>query len=291
MALISFAFFISLAPAGAALAQSSGISTEGTLSISAHGYGPDHGIGAVDITFSLPISRNGRFGLELGTFMYILPQKRPHETYVALTIDDRWRIGVVRPAYDFVLPSVFEEAAPHLAYARAEYSRAYTTTNAMRQGAVPWGLSYTDNRAPFGWAMSVHHAAVGGFSSASLAARWQHGAWRLAAAVEGVWSEAGDFDDINAKLGLSYVQDRWSIGLAWLHPEAEGLPDALALNAGFDVTDKLSLSLFGEFTDGGRDDAYGLAAHYAFHDRATLSLAATRWNDETGFHLTLTHRF
>ncbi|WP_425098626.1 hypothetical protein [Tropicibacter sp. S64] len=280
-----------LALPGIAPAQSARLDTHGEIAVSAHSYAPDNGIGKVDLTFAFPLTRGGRLGAEIGTYMFVLPQKRPHETYVSLTWDNRWRLGVVRPAYDFVLPSVFEEAAPLLAYERAEYARAYTTTTAMRQGAVPWGLSYTDDREPFGWAVSLHHASKGGFSSASVAARWQTGPWHLAAAAEGIWDVSGGYDGTNAKLGVTYVQDRWSLGLAWLHPEAENLPDALALTGTVAVSQKLSLSAFGEFTEGGRDDAYGVAAQYALTDRASLSLAATQWRDEGGVHLTVTHRF
>ncbi|MFW2542037.1 hypothetical protein ACN2XU_05300 [Primorskyibacter sp. 2E107] len=273
------------------IAQSARPEISGDIAVSATSYGPDHGIGQLDFSFALPLDRSGRLSAEIGAFMYVLPQKRPHETYLALTWDDRLRLGVVRPAYDFVLPSVFEEHAPHLAYARAEYARAYTTTTAMRQGAVPWGLSYTDDQGPVGWAVSLHHAARGGFFSATSAARWQRGLWRIAGAIEGVWDTAGAFKGTNAKLGVAYLREGWSLGLAWLHPDAENLPDALALAARLDVAQKVALSLFGEFTDGGSDDAYGLAASYALSQSATLSLAATQWRDDTGLHLTLTHRF
>lgn len=94
------------------------------------------GIGFVDATLTIPLARRGPLDLEIGTYLFALDGKRPHETCAAVVWDDTWRLGAVRPAYDLVLPSVFARAAPHLAYDRAEYSRALATVEAMRRRAL-----------------------------------------------------------------------------------------------------------------------------------------------------------
>lgn len=274
-----------------AFAQSLHLAGEASLSATTVADDPAIGRLDFDLTFPLAAKRGLPLSLEIGAFAYVLPQKRPHETYVALAWDERLRLGVVRPAYDFVLPSVFARHAPYLAYARAEYTRAYTTTNAMRRTAVPWGLSYTDQSDTVKWAASAHNASKGGFRSASLAARWDRGEWQLAAAAEGVWDFTGAHGGTNAKLGASWTGAPWTVGAAYLHPGAEKLPDAVSLDVSYQINSHLSLSGFGEVTDKGQDDAFGIAAEYALPPKAALSLAATQWHGDTGLHLTLSRHF
>ncbi|MBY6161844.1 hypothetical protein KUV73_13230 [Mameliella alba] len=277
-----------LCPA-AAFAQS--FSFDGTVSISAHDVDGGSGIGYIDATATIPITRRYPLSLELGTVLFGLDGKRPHETYAALARDDTWRIGVVRPAYDQVLPSVFTRAAPSLAYERAEYARAHTTVEAMRRTAVPWGLSYQQSYGRTDVAVSLHDAVKGSFRSASFAVAYNGEGWQLAAAVETVSSRDMKHDGINAKIGGRFDLGQLDVGIAWLHPEVNDRPDALALDVVFPVTTKLDMMVFGEFTEGARDDAYGIALDYKLRPETSVLFAATDGAAGSALHLTLEHRF
>ncbi|MBS0126578.1 hypothetical protein [Thetidibacter halocola] len=278
-----FALCLSLA-APAALAQS--LDIEGRVGLGLTDARGDSWIAPVDMTATW---RLGAYAaVEIGTFAYGMPGKRPHETYAALHWGDL-RLGVVRPAYDAVLISVFEETAPHRAYAEAETTRAHTTTRAMRVNAVPVGLSYDRQDGATWWGLSLHSDAKGAFSSATAAIRGQEGAWTVAAAVESVHAEGAIRN--NTKLGLRWKGARIEAGLAAFHPDASSQPDALALDLHWQASDRLRLSALAETARGTAPDTGGLAATWALSPGLTLSGAALHEGDRDSAHLTLTRRF
>ena len=273
-----------------ALAQS--FAMTGAVSASATGLAPDGAVASVDLTGSIPLGHpfERPLALEIGTFAFVLRDKRPHETYVALAWDDRFRLGVVRPAHDAVLPSVFADTAPWLAYTRAEYAGARTTVAAMRRTAVPFGASWQDAQGPLEWSVSAHDAAKGGFLSASAALSWRTGGWQVAGAAEGVWDRGGGWQGLNAKLGAGHDAGSWGGDAAWLHPKANGRPDALALDLWAKAGARWTLSGFGELTRTG-EDAGGIAARRDLGPHSALTLAATRESAAGGLHLTLSRGF
>lgn len=250
------------------------------------------GFGFLDVTASFNLSHSYPLTLEVGAYEFVLPEKRPHETYVALTWDDRFRLGVVRPAYDTVLPSKFEHIAPYLSYERAEYSRARTTTLALRDGAVPFGLSYQSRPGDWNWAVSAHSARGGEFHSASAAASYEKGPWTVAAAVEGLWPDHSDGAELNAKAGVTYTKDNWAVGLSFFHPSAHDDPDILALDLFYKATRDLSLYLVSELAENSDFNAHGFGLSYSISDRAALTAAITQTgNQETAGHFGLSWRF
>lgn len=265
------------------------VSVSGRVAASATDLNEGTGIAAIDVTFALPITT--RLSAELGTYLFALEGKRPHETYVGLALDNRWRFGAVRPAYDSVLPSVFERVAPYLAYRRAEYTRAHATTEAMRNTAVPSGLSWQQRFGQTSWAVSLHDAAKGGFRSISAAYTLHGTGWQLAAAAEPVWLRDGSYLGTNAKLGLRAELGSGEVGVAILHPDANNRPDALAGDLAYPLNSRLDLRTFGELTRGRTDDAYGLALDHAIHGNSNVILALTDGAAGRAIHLTLERRF
>ncbi len=244
--------------------QAQSLEFSGQLALGATQSVPGEAIGQADVTLALPLSRRVPLVFEAGAYLFALYGKTPHETYVALVWNDRLRLGVVRPAYDSVLPSVFEQSAPALAYDRAEYARAQTTVAAMRRTAVPWGLSWRGRAGQLDWAVSAHHAEKGGFSAASLALRHVGEGWELAAAVEQVRGHSGAPDGTNAKIGGRVTIGRAEAGLAALFADANGRSTALAVDLVVPVGSRTRFRAMGEFTEQGKDDAYGLALHHDF---------------------------
>lgn len=278
----------------AASAQSlsfDGWSLEGTIAAGATDVLGGSGIGAIDATLKIPLSRRVPLSFEIGTHLFALDGKRPHETYAAFNWDDTWRLGAVRPAYDLVLPSVFARAAPYLAYERAEFTRAHATVEAMRRTAVPWGLSWTQSFGQTDLALSVHDAEKGGFRTASASVRYRGDGWQVAAAVESVWSRDNAHDGVNAKLGARFDLGRADLGVTLMHPEANGKPDALALDVVFPVGTRLDVMAFGEITRDGSDDAYGLALDYKLRPDTSFLFAVTDGAAGSAAHLTLEYRF
>ncbi len=265
----------------------------GDVSISVNSFEDNHGIARVDATASLPIVHiDGRpLSFEFGTFAYFLRGDRPHETYAALAFDDRWRLGVVRPAYDSVLPSVFGFTAPSLANTRAENARAYATTEAMRFNSVPVGFSYTGHVDEFKWAVSMHDADKGDFRSASAALLWQETLLKMAIAVETVWNPRNNFEGINAKAGGRWAGEQLEVGLAYLHPDANQRPDALAFDVQYFMSDKLLLSTFGEVTKSWQDEAYGVAAKYKINSGSDVIFSVTSASDRDDLHFTYTRHY
>lgn len=137
----------------------------------------------------------------------------------------------------------------------------------------------------------MHDAGKGGFRAASASVRHTGDGWELAAAVESVWSRDNAFDGINAKLGARFDLGQADIGLAWLHPKVNDRPDALALDLVFPLTTRLAMMAFGAFTDGGREDAGGLAIDYRVRPDTSLLVALTDGAQGGGVHLTLERRF
>ncbi|SMX43744.1 hypothetical protein [Maliponia aquimaris] len=268
-----------------------GLSFDGTVAIGATDLMGGSGIGVIDATLDIPLTRRLPLSFEIGTYLFALDGKRPHETYAAFNWDDTWRLGVVRPAYDLVLPSVFARAASYLAYERAEYTRAHATVEAMRRTAVPWGLSWTQSYGRTDVAVSLHDAVKGTFRAVSASVRYSGDGWHLAAAVESVWSRNNAHHGINAKLGARFDLGEAQVGLAWLHPEANDRPDALALDLVFPLSHRLDVMAFGEFTDGGRDDAYGIALDYKVRPDTSVLFALTDGARGGVVHLTLERRF
>jgi hypothetical protein len=273
------------------LASAEPLSFSGSVAIGATDIMGGSGIGLIDATLAIPLTSRVPLDLEIGTYLYALDGKRPHETYGALTWDDTWRLGAVRPAYDAVLVSVFTRAAPYLAYERAEYTRAHATVEAMRRTAVPWGVSWTEGFDRTDVAVSAHTAIKGGFQSGSVSILHRGEGWQLAAAVEAIWGSDGSQDGLNTKLGGRHDFGQADFGLTWLHPEANDRPDALALDMVARVSSRLDVLAFGEFSKDGQDDAYGLGLDY--HARADSSVLFSMTDGARGdaVHLTLERRF
>lgn len=268
------------------------LSFDGTLALGATSLDRTQAVGMVDATLTVPLTRRVPLSFELGTYMIVLEGKRPHETYAALAWDDRYRLGVVRPAYDAVLPSVFERAAPLLAYERIEYSRSHATVEAMRATAVPFGLSAEGDQGPVRWWVSAHSDDKGGFDVLSAALSHEGAGWSLAAAVEAVREHDGP-ERVDSKIGGRLdLAPQVGAGVTWLMPDGNDRDDALALDVLWRATDRLDFSAFGEVTREGRDDAWGLAAEYRFLPDTSAILSGT--DSDTGgsaWHLTLNQRF
>lgn len=284
--------FSNVSSVGESMAQSLGFS--GDVSLGVNSFDDRIGIARVDAMLSLGLFSvaERRLSVELGTFAYFFKGDRPHETYAALAYDDRARLGVVRPAYDLVLPSVFALTAPAIAEMRAEYARALTTTEAMRFNAVPVGVSYTSDEGSTLWAVSAHDVTKGeDFSAVSAAFQRGDGRWVWSVAVEGVWDKWDDFQGVNAKVGGRWTGDQWKIGLAYLHPDANARPDAFALAASYALSKDLSLSAFAEITQSAGDDAYGIAGVYDVSKAADLVLSNTEADGSYEYHFTYTRRY
>ncbi|WP_040604272.1 hypothetical protein [Sagittula stellata] len=268
-----------------------GFSYHGTLSIGTTDMKPGPGIGFADVSFAVPLTSRVPLTFEFGTYLFSLDGKRPHETYGAFAWDSRYKLGALRPAYDAVLPSVFEDTAPFLAYSRAEYTRAYNTVEAMRRTAVPWGLSAEGSTGSLDWIVSVHDASKGSFRSASAALTWNGNSYRLMAAVESVWTRDNEHVATNSKVGGAYLFDGGEIGLAYLHPEANQRPDAVAWHMRVPLADRLGLDVMGEFTEDATDEAYGIAVDYSFKEFGKVTFAATDGALHPGLHATYTYKF
>lgn len=290
MRLLAILLFLALSPAHKAGAQS--FDFWGDISIGANGLEDYNAIGRIDATISLSFAQieDRPLSVELGTFAYFIRHDRPHETYVSLVFDDRWRLGAVRPAYDLVLPSVFAFTAPAVANVRAEYVRAHATTEAMRLNSVPWGVSYTGQTGETEWAVSAHDAQDGDFASVSGGLRWTGSPVKFAIATELVWDPRGSFQGVNAKAGGRWSPEPWEIGLTYLHPDANRRPDALALDVTYQVAPRVSLLAFGEITDNGHDEAYGLGARYAATSVSEIVFSGTTGQTGDILHLTYSRR-
>lgn len=265
------------------------VTVSGSIAAGTTDLGKGADLAAVDLTVRVPLT--SRLTAEIGTYLYALDGKRPHETYAALALDDQWRLGAVRPAYDAVLPSVFARMAPYLAYQRAEYSRAHATTEAMRNTAVPWGLSWQGRLGETDVALSLHDAVKGSFRTVSAAISHARPGWTFAAAIEPVWHRDGSYLGLNAKAG---VQAEWTSGsaaLALLHPEANDRPDALSFEMAARMQDRLDLHAFGEFTRSGEDDAFGAGLSHALSKTGSLQVAVTDGAEGRALHLSFEHRF
>lgn len=269
------------------------LSFEGSVSLGLTNKPEPRGVGLVDATLGVDLLQGQPLRFELGTYMVVLPGKRPHETYAAFAWDDRFRLGVVRPAYDSVLPSVFETRAPYLAYDRLEYARSHATAEAMRRTAVPFGGSARFEQGATQWMVSAHRDDKGGFDALSLAVSHEGFGWQVAAAVEGLRNHADDRDAVNAKLGgQADLGQSVTLGLAWLSPEGNDRPDALSADLVWQAAPQLNLAAFGAFAREGEDDAWGLSAQYQLRPQTGVSLAGTDSTDHgRALHLTLTQQF
>ena len=267
------------------------LSFSGTVAIGANDVQGGSGIGFIDATLTVPLTSRVPLTLEIGGYLFALDSKRPHETYVNLSWDDTWRVGAVRPAYDFVLPSVFERAAPYLAYERAEYARSHATVEAMRRTAVPWGLSWTHSTGDADLMVSLHDASKGNFRAASVAFVRQGDGWQISGAVEALWTHEGVFDGLHTKLGGRATAGPAEVGLTWLHPDSNDRPDALAMDVIAPLGDRLDLMAFGEFTEGGMDDAYGIGLDYGLRPDSHVLFAVTDGARGDAVHMTLERRF
>lgn len=269
-----------------------GFNLSGTIDAGVTGQTDAPLFGAIDATAALRLSKSVPLGFEFGTYTFALDGKNPHETYAAFTWDDRFKLGALRPAYDAVLPSVFEHVAPYLAYSRAEYARSFNTIEAMRRTAVPWGLSAQGTHGGLDWIVSVHDASSkGGFRSASAAVTYHGQGYQLMAAVEDIQDDSGTRDGVNAKIGARMTYRTSEFGIAYLHPEANNRPDALALDARFAMGKRVALAVMGEFTENAKDDAYGVALSHDFREYGTATLAATDGAAGQAMHLTYSYRF
>lgn len=265
----------------------------GDISVGANSIQDNAFMSRVDamLTFTLFDVADSPVAFEFGTFGYYYKGDRPHETYAAFVYDDRFRLGVVKPAYDRVLISPFDFTAASVAETRAEYTRARATTEALRFNSVPVGVSYGDTTGDTSWAVSLLDASDGNFRSASGSAEWRAQAMTFAAAIEGVWDPKDHFDGINAKIGARWQEGRLEIGAAFLHPDANQRPDAVAFDVNYNVWRDLTLSGFGEVTRDSTTSAYGLAARYDFADRSDVSFAVTDTTTDEEVHFTYTRRY
>lgn len=271
-----------------------GLRFSGDVSLGVSSVDARHGNGRIDALLSIPLVslRDRPLAAEIGGLIYFARANKPHETYAALAYDDRLRMGYLRPAYDLVLPSVFALTAPAVAETRLDFARALTTVEAVRVNAVPFGLSYTETAGDLRWALSLHDARDGGFRTASAAAEWRADGWSLAGAVEGVWDQSNDWQGLNAKLGGRWQSDGLALGLAWLHPDANARPDALAFDLSYQLSSYLTLLAFGEVTENRSADAYGLAARHEVGPGTEMVLAVTDGDAMgTELHLTVTRRY
>lgn len=273
------------------LAGAQSVVLDGAIRLGGSSRADDLAVGHLDATLGLPLLRGLRLSAELGVYMFYRDGKNPHETYAALVWDDRLRLGAVRPAYDAVLPSTFLRAAPTIAQDRMEYTLSHATTEAARKTAVPWGLSYQDASGDLFWAISAHRAEKGDFTAASLALSRQSGPFQMAAGIEPVWDNSGSYLGTNAKLGGRWTSGPVDLGLAWLHPDANNRPDALALDAAVALADRITALAFAELTEAGQDDAYGLALQLDVTHSTALFLAGTGGAGDEALHLTVEHRF
>ena len=252
---------------------------------------------AADLTYRVPLDRwTLPFGVEIGLYgiastMDFESGSHPHETYLALVWGSGLRLGVVRPAYDSVLPSVFAGYAPLEEEQRLEFSRSFTTTQAMRETAIPLSASWSRDTGALSWAVSVHSAPNKDFSSASAAMSWKQGSWTFAGALEGVWRDGNDGAETMAKLGLRWNGLWGDAGLTYLMPDANGVPNAIALDVTAQVTARMRLSAFGEFSEDSGSDVWGIGAGYAVGKSSEVTSAVTRHGDDTRMHLTLTRLF
>ncbi|SNS62728.1 hypothetical protein [Antarctobacter heliothermus] len=282
---------LSLAVLLPAAVSAQSVSFDGTLALGTTDIAGGSGIGVIDATASIPLIQRYPLTFEIGAYLFGLDGKRPHETYVAFAWDDTWRVGVVRPAFDQVLPSVFARAAPYLAYERAEYTRAHATVEAMRRTAVPWGVSWQQAFGQTDVAVSIHDANKGNFRSASVALTYRGAGWTLAAAVETVAEDDFTHEGINAKLGARFDVGQMDVGVTYLRPDVNDTPDALALDVVVPVSSRVDLLAFGELTDKSRDDAYGLALDYKVQRDSSVLFSATDGARDSAVHMTLERRF
>lgn len=285
------ACLILLTSSAAAPAAAQQVDFDGALRVGASGLYGGEGIGAADFIAGFDFFRDTPLGAELGFYGFAGRAGRPHETYVALVWNDRWRVGAARSAYDRVLTSAFDRTAPLLASNRVEYTRALATVEPIRRGAVPWGLSYAGRIGRTRLAVSAHRAVKGDFTALGLAVerRWQGAG--LAAAVEGVWAGTGTTGGLNAKIGGDATLGRARLGLAYLHPDANARSDAVALDLSYAVRPRLALLAFGEFTLDNGDDAYGLGADFVMRDSTSVLISLTDSTGGQAAHFTLEQRF
>ncbi|MEQ8294041.1 MAG: porin [Roseovarius sp.] len=264
---------------------------DGELRVGATSLYGGEGIGAADIIVGFDFFRTVPLGAELGFYGFAGKPGRPHETYVALTWNDTWRVGFTPSVYDTVLKSTFDHAAPRVGLDRVEYTRSLATVEPIRRAAVPAGVSYTGSFGQTIFAASAHHANKGDFTALALAVSREWEDFTLSGAVEGVWADALTNDGINAKLGGSYDFGATRIGLAYLHPDANARPDTLALDFAWSPTKGLDLLAFGEISLEDTDDAYGVAADFILRDSTSWILSATDSSGGSAFHATLEQRF
>ena len=264
---------------------------DGELRVGATSLYGGEGIGAADLIVGFDFFRTVPLGAEIGFYGFAGKSGRPHETYAALTWNDTWRVGFTRSAYDTVLKSTFDHAAPRVGLDRVEYTRALATVEPIRRGAVPWGVSYTGSFGQTSVVASAHHASKGDFTAVALAVSREWESLTLSGAVEGVWADIVTTDGINAKLGGTYDFGSLRAGLAYLHPGANARPDTLAFDLAYSPIKGLDLLAFGEISLDDTDDAYGVAADFILRDSTSWILSATDSSGGSAFHATLEQRF
>lgn len=82
-----------------------------------------------------------------------------------------------------------------------------------------------------------------------------------------------------------------SVGAALLRADANDRPVALALDVEMPVTETLDLLAFGEFTDAGQDDAYGVGMGYRIRPDSTVFASVTDGEEGRAMHLSLEYSF
>ncbi|EPX76232.1 hypothetical protein [Salipiger mucosus] len=270
-----------------------GLRLEGSLSAGLSSEVEDAGIGRLDATLRLPLGRHAALpALELGLFSFYREASNPHETYVALNWGDTLRLGVVRPAYDAVLPSVFAGILPATEDALFESAGSFATDAALRHTSVPLGLSITQTTGELDWSLSLHDDARGDFRAVSAAVSHEARGWRIEGAVERVWHpQDASPEGTSAKLGLHRDMGAAEAGIALLHPGAEHGRDALELDFSYRAGARTTLSALAHVERSGGTDRYGLVTEHALGASDTLAVGATAGTGEAGLHAGLTHRF
>ena len=261
----------------------------GSATVALSSDAPSPAIGLLDVTADIRLSH--ALHLEIGALEYVLRGKHPHETYAALAWNDRWRLGVIRPAYDGVLSSALVAMAPHAAFDARATHLSYATVGAMSRTDVPWGLSYSAQGANLRWGVSLHDTLRGGYRMLSGALAWSRGGWTLSAAAEGVWSSAGTWRGANLKAAAALSLPQTEVALTLFHPDANRAPDAAELSLTRHLRPRLDLGVVAHVEQGRSGDLAGLGLSYALGGASRVFATALGGTSNGSLQLGLEARF
>ena len=267
------------------------LALSGEVTLGLTGAGQSLPLARIDMTASLPLTRPGGapLGFELGLNQYLKDTKRPHETYAALVWNDRWRLGVVRPAYDSVVPSVFDEAVPQSSYETRAFVLSRATLDAMTRTEIPLGVSADWERGPLRGSVSAHYALRGEATLASAALAWSQDGLSLAAAAELVL-EAHGRTRANLKAGLRLRRRVSDLSLSLLAPRANSAQDALQMAYWHRLSPRLWLGAM-THRQRGPGSRSALALRYGAGRLGTWHLAVTDEPGGPALHASVGWRF